>query len=95
MPVEVANILRRLELSEDVAPEIAALAYADLLDLPVDLYPFDVLADRIWELRRTVTSYDAWYVALAESLGSALVTVDEKLAKANGPTCAFKTPGSA
>ncbi len=40
----------------------------------------------------TVTSYDAWYVALAESLGVALITVDEKLAKATGPECQFKTP---
>jgi predicted nucleic acid-binding protein len=35
-----------------------------------------------------VTAYDAVYVALAESLGCALVTADARLAAAHGPRCA-------
>ncbi len=62
-------------------------AHADLLDLPVALYPFAPFADRVWELRATVTSYDAWYVLLAESLGCSLVTLDRRLAKAPGVRC--------
>ena len=48
---------------------------------------------RIWELRNTVTPYDAAYVALTESLqaetggNAVLATADSKLAKAPGPTC--------
>ncbi len=44
------------------------------------------------ELRENVTSCDAWYVALAESLNAPLATVDLRLAKAAGPRCAFLTP---
>jgi predicted nucleic acid-binding protein len=39
-----------------------------------------------------VTPYDAWYVALAEALDATLVTLDLRLARANGPTCTFLTP---
>ena len=71
------------------------MAHADLLDLRVELFPYAPFASRVWELRDNVTSYDAWYVALAESLGSSLVTLDQKLAQATGPRCDFETPPNA
>ena len=43
-------------------------------------------------LRENVTSYDAWYVALAEALDCPLVTLDRRLSRASGPTCEFITP---
>lgn len=42
------------------------------------------LLPRIWELRDTITAYDATYVALAEALGATLITGDRKLAGAVG-----------
>lgn len=92
MLVEVANVLRRAELARDLSPDIASLAHVDLLDLPVDLFPYEPFADRVWRLRHTVTAYDAWYVALAESLETELLTLDRRLATAPGPTCRFGTP---
>lgn len=94
MPVEVASVLRRAELARDLSPDIASLAYADLLDLPADLFPYEPFADRVWELRHTVTAYDAWYIALAESLDTTLFTLDRRLEAAPGPTCHFDTPPS-
>ncbi len=94
MPVEAASVLRRADLAGDLSPDIAALAFADLLDLPVDLYPFEPFADRVWQLRKTITAYDAWYVALAESLDTALATLDERLSTASGPECRFEMPPS-
>lgn len=44
------------------------------------------------ELRDNVTSYDAWYIALAESLGSSVATLDRRMAKAPGPRCNFEIP---
>lgn len=92
LPAEVTDVLRRAEMTGALPQAVAALAHADLLDLPITLYPFDPLADRIWILRETVTAYDAWYVALAEALDAPLITVDHRLARAPGPTCAFVTP---
>ena len=62
------------------------------MQLDIDLFPFEPFADRIWELRHNVTSYDAWYVALAEALKLPLATLDKPLSKSNGVTCEFLTP---
>lgn len=45
-------------------------------------------------MRHTVTAYDAWNVALAEWLETAVSTLDERLASAPGPVCRFETPPS-
>jgi len=64
----------------------------DLVDLRVHLFPFEPVADRVWELRGNLSAYDAWYVALAESLETDLITLDRRLAKAPGPRCSFVVP---
>jgi len=93
MHVEATNILRRAARAGDISEDVAALALSDLLDLRIELFSFEPFADRVWELRSTVTSYDAWYVAVAEQLRGPLVTLDSKLSKAPGPRCKFLTPG--
>jgi predicted nucleic acid-binding protein len=40
----------------------------------------------------SVVSDDAWYVAIAELLGSPLATLDQRLARSGGPRCEFVTP---
>ncbi len=67
MPFEAANILRRLEIAGVVDSTTASLAHADLAALAIDLVPWQLLADRAWELRWDLTIYDATYVALAGS----------------------------
>ncbi len=91
MPVEAANILRRAALAGAITADTASIAHADLLALRVDLFPYAPFAERVWDLRGSVTSYDAWYVALAEYLDCPLATLDGKLAAAPGPRCAFTT----
>jgi predicted nucleic acid-binding protein len=44
--------------------------------------------------RQGLTSYEAWYVALAEFLGAKLATLDTRLALAPGPRCGFCLPPS-
>ncbi len=91
-PVEVTSALRRLESSKKITTPEANSAYEDLLLLEIELFPFAPFASRIWELRATVTSYDAWYVAVAEAVGFPLATLDGRLARAPGPACKFLTP---
>ncbi|MHB8252738.1 MAG: type II toxin-antitoxin system VapC family toxin [Acidiferrobacter sp.] len=91
---ETTNVLRRLELAKQITTPEANGAQQDLMQLKIELFPFEPFADRIWELRHTVTSYDAWYVAVAEGLGFPLATLDERLAKAAGPRCKYLTPNS-
>jgi predicted nucleic acid-binding protein len=91
---EATNILRRLERAKLITTPEANGAQDDLMQLELDLFSFEPFADRIWELRHNVTSYDAWYIALAEALKLPLATLDEALSKSNGVTCEFLTPGS-
>ncbi len=92
--VETTNVLRRLERAERITAAEANGAQEDLAQLEIEQFPFEPFSDRIWELRHTVTSYDAWYVAVAEELGYPLATLDRRLAKTVGPKCKFLTPDS-
>lgn len=52
-------------------------------------YAVHPLLDRVWQLRDNLSAYDAGYVALAESLGCALVTADARLSHAPGVRCSI------
>jgi predicted nucleic acid-binding protein len=92
LPFECANIIRRHELAGSIAAGEAAQAHADLVELPIELWPYEVLADRVWQLRSNLTSYDAACVALAETVGAPLVTLDRRLQRAPGIGCLVETP---
>jgi predicted nucleic acid-binding protein len=92
LPVEVASIVRRAAVTGKITSDAASIAYADLQSLRVELFPYWPFAERIWELRANVTCYDAWYVALAESLDCPLATLDGRLARAPGLKCAIHLP---
>ena len=91
--VEATNIVRRLERSRELTQLEATAAHRDIVRLDIDLLPFEPFASRVWELRQSITSYDAWYVAIAEAFDVPLATLDRRLAHASGPSCRFLTPG--
>jgi predicted nucleic acid-binding protein len=93
--VETANVLRRLERVKQISSLEATSAHRDALRLDLALFPYEPFAPRIWALRENLTSYDAWYVALAEALDCPLATLDARLARASGPTCEIITPPTA
>jgi predicted nucleic acid-binding protein len=89
--VEVDNVLRRAAIAGDISADSASLAHADLLALRIDLFAYEPFAERVWELRETISAYDAWYVALAESVDAPLATLDRRLARSHSPRCRFIT----
>ena len=89
---ETTNLLRRLELSRRTTPAEADAAHRNLLQMPIERYPFAPFAGRVWELRANLTAYDAWYVALAETLDWPLFTLDRRLSRAAGPRCEVIVP---
>ncbi len=91
---ETANVFRRLSLSGALTSLEASLAHADLLILPIQLWPYAAVGPRAWELRGSLTCYDATYVALAELLATPLVTLDTRLARTAGSWCDVQSPGA-
>lgn len=89
---EAANIIRRHELAAFITADQAAQAHCDLLDLDIEQWPYGLLAPRAWQLRKNLTTYDATYVALAELLGTAIITLDRRIGRAPGLRCTVATP---
>lgn len=84
LDVEVTQVLRRYVRDKAITARRGQEALEDLADVPLSRYPHDLLIPRIWELRATLTAYDAAYVALAELLDARLLTCDGKIASASG-----------
>lgn len=91
---EAANTIRRHDIAGLISSDQAAQAHADLLDIAIELWPYEALAGRAWELRDNLSVYDASYVALAELTGLTLVTLDRRILGAPGLRCAIAAPGS-
>ncbi|MBL8756152.1 MAG: type II toxin-antitoxin system VapC family toxin [Planctomycetes bacterium] len=81
LDAEVGQVLRRFVSSKQIAAERAHAAIADLSIFPVRRHAHSSLLERAFELRSSLTVYDALYLALAESLEATLVTADAALAR--------------
>ena len=90
MDVEAVSALRGHWIANRLVERRFRAAIDDLSDLPIVRYPVRPFLVRTFQLRANVTAYDALYVALAEALGSVLVTGDVRLAAAPGPTCEIR-----
>ena len=88
--VEVAQVLRRLTLAEEIAEQRAAQVLENLADLRLVRHEHVPLLGRIWQLRESVTAYDAAYLALAEGLSAPLLTCDGRLSRAHGHRAAVE-----
>ncbi|HKW56689.1 MAG TPA: type II toxin-antitoxin system VapC family toxin [Candidatus Acidoferrum sp.] len=84
LDIEVAQVLRRYVREKTITAQRGQEGLEDLSDLPLNRYPHDFLIPRVWELRATLTAYDAVYVALAELLEAPLLTCDRGIASASG-----------
>lgn len=82
--LEVANTLRRIERAGRM-DRTAGHAYLDAhRDFAIRRHGHEGLLRRVWDLRHTLTAYDAAYVALAEALDAPLLTSDRRLAASTG-----------
>lgn len=82
--VEIAQALRRLVQLKEITPSRAQDAFDDHRELFIYRSEHQLLLPRIWQLRESVTAYDAAYVALAEALNAPLLTCDARLGRSHG-----------
>ena len=90
--LEIAQVLRRYARAREIDPGRGRQAIADLADFSITRYPHDLFLPRIWELRNSMTAYDAAYIALAEALEAPLITLDRRLARAGGHAAIVEVP---
>lgn len=82
LDVEVLHVLRRWEQRREISTTRAQQALDDLRALPIVHHPARAVIDTAWTMRRTLSAYDAQYVALARALPGALLTTDRRMANA-------------
>lgn len=90
--VEVLGVVRRDHLRGTLDRTEARLALDRLRAWPAERFGHTFLLDRAWELRDSVRGWDAMYVALTEALDGSLITLDRRLATAEGPRCPIVVP---
>ena len=90
LDVEVANALRGMVLRGELTGDRASDARLDAAEMSIRRYPHRQLLARAWELRDSLTTYDAVYVALAELIEAPLVTCDARLAASTGHDAAIE-----
>jgi len=81
-PFEVTAVLRKLTYRETVKPDLAEKMLKTALAIDVSLQTFDGIHERAWQLATEFnrpTAYDTHYLALAENVGCAFWTADQKL----------------
>lgn len=84
MDAEVLSTLRRAVLQGRLDNARAEVVVEDLGHWPVDRLSHRILAPLAWRFHRSITTYDAFYVAAAHAREAPLLTADGRLARASG-----------
>jgi predicted nucleic acid-binding protein len=88
--VEVFSAVRGRWLGRKITERRARDALTALTASTVDLMATGHLLERMWDLRRNVSGYDAAYIAVAETLDCALVTADGRLSRVSDLRCEIR-----
>lgn len=83
LDAEVLSASGRLERAGATDATAVDRALARLARLPVERYPIAPLVRRAWALRDNIALRDGLYVACAEALDAALLTLDKRLARSS------------
>jgi predicted nucleic acid-binding protein len=84
LDLETLHVLRSMRRRGKLDEPDARRVVERLVQAPVARMTHRPLLARVWELRNSVTPYDAAYIALAEQLDVPLLSCDARLGRAHG-----------
>lgn len=90
LDLEITQALRRLTSQRTITASRARDALEDYAGLRIRRYPHAWMLPRVWQLRESVTVFDAAYVVLSEALDAPLLTSDGALARSSGHRAAIE-----
>ena len=77
---EVHRVLRRFRARNEITDGMVSAARAFMTSPALTVLPVHHLEDDLWKLSAAVSAYDAQYLVLARTTGTALMTRDKRLA---------------
>lgn len=89
---EVFSVVRGLTLGGKLDEDLAQATLRRLPVLGVETVGLDGLLADMWQMRASISGYDAAYVALARARDLTLVTSDARLARAAATLCRLQVP---
>ena len=87
---EVVSVIRGRVLGGKLNARRGRYALRALQELSIEPIDLMQLVDRMWQLRDSLTPYDAAYVAASENLPCPLVTGDARLSRVPGLRCSVR-----
>jgi predicted nucleic acid-binding protein len=90
--IELLSYIRRLTLRTELEPSGARQLIHLYSRMAITRHSPELLLARVWDMRHTISAYDATYVSLAELIDCPLITRDRRLASAAEPYCEVIVP---
>ncbi|WP_026922830.1 type II toxin-antitoxin system VapC family toxin [Glycomyces arizonensis] len=92
LTAEFCHGLRGMVMGNKIDQERAEWALREYFDLDLQLIIPDASAvECVWKLRHNLSAYDALYVAVAEQLGTPLLTADARIERSGMAQCEVTT----
>ena len=76
---EVFHVLKRMTALRQISARDANISAALVSQMPLTFLTVSNYQSQLWNVATKISSYDAHYVILAQTLGQPIITLDEKL----------------
>ena len=76
---EVFHVLKRMTALKQISARDANISAALVSQMPLTFLTVSNYQSQLWNVATKISSYDAHYVILAQTLGQPIITLDQKL----------------
>ena len=76
---EVFHVIKRMTALKQISARDANISAALVSQMPLTFLTVSNYQSQLWNVATKISSYDAHYVILAQTLGQPIITLDQKL----------------